>query len=170
MTLDVSIRPERKSDAGAIHAVVAAAFEREAEARLVDLLRRDADPYIAVVAEAEGRVVGHVVFSPVTVDGDGPAAMGLGPMAIEPHAQNRGIGTALVRAGLKACADHDVGLVFVLGHPEYYPRFDFHPAAGLGFHFRSGEFDPAFFVLELEPGAAAGRSGFVRYHPAFDQV
>jgi putative acetyltransferase len=167
--LDVIIRPERNSDATAVHAVVAAAFERDDEAKLVDALRRVADPYIAFVAEAEGRVIGHVAFTPITVDGDGPAAMGLAPVAVEPNTQNRGVGSALVRAGLKECAARDVGLVFVLGHSEYYPRFGFRPAFDLGFHYRSTELDPSFFVLELSPRAAAGRSGYVRYHPAFDE-
>jgi putative acetyltransferase len=168
--MDVAIRPERASDAPAVYAVVAAAFERDDEARLVDALRRLAEPYIAFVAEAEGRVIGHIAFTPITLDGDGPAAMGLAPVAVEPNTQRRGVGSALVRAGLNACAERDVGLVFVLGHAEYYPRFGFRPAFDFGFHYRSTEFDPSFFVLELSPGAAAGRSGFVHYHHAFEQV
>lgn len=165
--LEVTIRPEREGDAKAVHAVVAAAFEREDEAKLVDVLRRAADPYIAFVAEAEGRVIGHVAFTPITLDGDGPAAMGLAPVAVEPSSQKRGVGDALVRAGLRECTARGVGLVFVLGHAEYYPRFGFRPAADLGFYFRSREAEPSFFALELRPGAAAGRSGLVRYHSAF---
>ncbi len=168
--MELTIRPERASDASAVHTVVAAAFERDDEAKLVDALRGVAEPYIAFVAEAEGRVIGHIAFTPITLGGDGPAAMGLAPVAVEPNTQNRGVGSALVRAGLKACAERDVGLVFVLGHAEYYPRFGFRPAFDLGFHYRSSEFDPSFFVLELSPGAAAGRSGFVRYHSAFERV
>jgi len=168
--VDVVVRPERESDAAAVYRLVAAAFERDDEARLVDLLRAAADPYLALVAEDGERIVGHIAFSPITIDGDGPAAMGLAPVAVEPGAQNRGIGGTLVRAGLKACAERGVGLVFVLGHREYYPRFGFRPAADLRFLYRSHELDSAFFVLELTPGAAAGRCGSVRFHPAFDEV
>ena len=166
--LDIVIRPERSADIDVVHVVVAAAFEREDEANLVDVLRREADPYLAFVAEAEGLVIGHVVFTPISIDGGGPAAMGLAPVAVEPNAQNRGVGSALVRRGLDACREREVGLVFVLGHPEYYPRFGFSPASKLGFHYRTTDFDPAFFVLELSPGAIGGRKGWVRYHPAFD--
>jgi putative acetyltransferase len=168
--LDFVIRPERPADVDAVHAVVAAAFERADEANLVDVLRREADPYVAFVAAAEGLVVGHIALTPIGIDGAGPRAMGLAPVSVEPNVQSRGIGSALVRHGLKACAADGVGLVFVLGHPEYYPRFGFRPASEAGFHYRTTEFDPAFFVLELTPGAAAGRGGWVRYHRAFGEI
>jgi putative acetyltransferase len=168
--LDVIIRGERRADAPAVYAVVSAAFEREDEAKLVDALRRAADPYVALVAEAEGRIVGHIAFTPVAIDGSGPAAMGLAPLAVEPNTQRRGIGSALVRAGLRSCEERNVGLVFVLGHPNYYARLGFRKAAELHFHFRTQGIEPAFQVLELSTGAAAGRSGFVRYHPAFEAV
>jgi predicted N-acetyltransferase YhbS len=90
-------------------------------------------------------------------------------MAVLPALQRRGIGSELVRAGLRECAAQGAALVFVLGHPEYYPRFGFVPAAPLGMHYQSETFDPAFFVLELEPKNLAGLQGWVRYHPAFDQ-
>jgi predicted N-acetyltransferase YhbS len=70
---------------------------------------------------------------------------------------------------LQACRERNVGVVFVLGHSEYYPRFGFRPASELGFHYRTTEYDPAFFVLELSPEAIAGRSGWVRYHRAFGE-
>lgn len=168
--VDVVIRPERPADIATVYAIVAAAFEREDEAKLVDVLRREAKPYIAFVAEAEGLVVGHIAFTPITINGTGPAAMGLAPVSVEPNVQSRGIGSALVRHGLKICTDQGTGLVFVLGHPEYYPRFGFRPASELGFHYRTTEYDPAFFVLELSPGAAAGRGGWVRYHSAFGEA
>jgi putative acetyltransferase len=96
--------------------------------------------------------------------------MALGPLAVEPADQARGLGGMLVRAGLEACAARGAGLVFVLGHPGYYPRFGFEPAAACGFHYRSADFDRAFFVKELLPGAVRGRSGWVRYHEAFEKV
>lgn len=166
----VLIRPERPADSDAIHAVVATAFEREDEARLVDALRSRAQPFVSLVAELEGTVVGHVAFTPVTTDGTGMPALGLAPLSVVPRLQSRGIGGALTRAGLEICREQGVGLVFVLGHSEYYPRFGFRPAADLGFHFMSPGLEPSFFVLELAPAAAAGRSGRARYHPAFDEL
>jgi putative acetyltransferase len=165
---EIVIRPERIADVDAVHAVVAAAFEREAEAALVDALRRDARPFISLVASGRDGVVGHVAFSPIRLDGEGPLAMGLAPLSVLPAMQSCGIGSRLVRAGLQACRAIETGLVFVLGHAEYYPRFGFRPAAELGFYFMSPGAEPSFFVLELGAGAAAGRSGRVRYHQAFD--
>jgi putative acetyltransferase len=75
-----------------------------------------------------------------------------------------------VRAGLAACAARGEELVFVLGHPAYYPRFGFRLAAPIGLRYGDGRFDGAFFVTELRPDAVAGRTGRVRYHPAFEGV
>jgi putative acetyltransferase len=122
------------------------------------------------VAERAGRVVGHILFSPVRIEGEAGAwpALGLGPLAVAPDAQRGGIGSVLVHAGLAICASRPERLVFVLGHPDYYPRFGFRLTAPLGLRYGEGGFERAFFVLELEPGAAAGRTGRVHYHAAFD--
>jgi putative acetyltransferase len=97
-------------------------------------------------------------------------AFGLGPMAVAPELQRSGIGSELVAAGFLACEAHGVGLVFVLGHPSYYPRFGFEPAAGRGFRYRSAAFDRAFFLRELVPGAAQGGGGLVRFAAPFEAV
>ena len=138
----------------------------------MDELRAAGAGVVSLVAEEAGQVVGHVLFSPVRVeraDGQGREALGLAPMAVRPEHQRRGIGGRLVEAGLAACRRSGHGLVFVLGHPEYYPRFGFVPAFEHGCRFRSEEFDPAFFVAELSPGALAGVKGLVHYHDAFDR-
>jgi putative acetyltransferase len=114
-------------------------------------------------------VVGHVAFSPVAIEGGGPPALGLGPLAVEPAAQREGIGSALVRAGLERCAAL-AKIVVVLGHASYYPRFGFRPAAALGLRYRGEGLDASFFVLELAPAALAGVSGRVRYHEAFERT
>ena len=165
------VRWERTADHTAVFNINARAFGGPNEARLVEALRESARPQISLVAFREGRVVGHIFFSPVTVGGGGRAweAIGLAPMAVEPEWKNRGIGSALVRAGLAACRAIRRPVVFVLGHPEYYPRFGFRPAPPLGLRFRGPEFDPAFMVAELESGALASRTGEVRYLPDFDR-
>ena len=91
-------------------------------------------------------------------------------MAVLPRCQRRGVGTALVEAGLEACREAGEPVVVVLGHPDYYPRFGFRPAWDAGLYFLSPGPNPAFMVRELEAGALAGRRGQVRYHPAFDEL
>lgn len=165
------VRWERSADHAAVFNINARAFGGPNEARLVDALRESARPQISLVAVLEGRVTGHIFFSPVTVGSGARAweAIGLAPMAVEPEWQKRGIGSELVRAGLAVCRAIRRPAVFVLGHPDYYPRFGFRPAPPLGLRFRGPEFDPAFMVAELEPGVLAGRTGEVRYLPDFDR-
>jgi putative acetyltransferase len=166
-SLAPAIRPERPDDRARVHAVQSAAFGRRDEADLVDRLRADAAPTLSLVAESDARVVGHVFFSPVSIEGHpGLAVSGLAPLAVDPAAQGRGVGTALVRAGLRACARHHWRAGFVLGDPGYYARFGFGPAAPRGFHYQPGH-DAAFQLIELAAEALAGCSGRVHYHEAF---
>jgi putative acetyltransferase len=169
------IRPERPADAPGVRRVVEAAFGRPQEADLVDALRRGGRVALALVAVLDGEIVGHVLFSPVAVrspdaaDGDW-AALALGPLAVAPAHQRRGIGSRLVRRGLTACRRAGHGVVVVLGHPAYYPRFGFRPAAPLGVRSDFRVPDDVFMLLELVPGALGGRRGTVRYAPEFRQA
>ena len=166
------IRPEEPCDWRAIHALEAAAFAQPAEAELVDALRRaGATPLVSLVADDAGSIVGHALFSPVTLDRH-PAVglMGLGPMAVAPERQRSGIGTALVSEGLATCALGGIAAVVVLGHPAYYPRFGFVPASRFGIRSEYDAPDDAFMAIELIPGALAAVTGTVRYHPAFGAV
>lgn len=137
----------------------------------MEALRSAAIPLISLVAELDGRVVGHILFSPVNVRCGSTEypALGLGPMAVLPDLQERGMGSRLVVAGLEACVRQHESVVFVLGHPEFYPRFGFQPAGPRGLHFEEERFDPYFFVAELREGALEGVSGWVEYHPVFYQ-
>ena len=168
-----TIRPETSADRGAVRAVNEHAFGRAAEADLVDALRRVADPVVSLVAEVEGQVVGHIVFSPVTIESipGSPPVMGLAPMAVHPDWQRQGIGVELVREGLQACQQLGTPAVVVLGHPSYYPRFGFTPAADFGLQSEYDDAPPeAFMALELQPGALDDAVGTVAYHPAFGDV
>ena len=167
----MQIRPESAEDIAAIRAVNLAAFGTSVEADLVDSLRAQAAPIISAVAEDAGVIVGHILFSPVTLIGQTtPAMMGLAPMAVAPARQRRGIGSSLVRAGLEECRRIGARAVVVLGHPEYYPRFGFVPASRFALRCEYDVPDNAFMALELDAGALTGMSGVIRYHPAFGSV
>lgn len=129
------IRPERAEDAGTIGGVLAAAFAGPAEARLVRQLRADGDLILALIAEQNGVACGYLAFPRLVIETpDGNAnACSLAPLAVAPEWQRRGIGTALVRDGLRLLAGRNETLVFVLGDPRYYARFGFDAAAARPF-------------------------------------
>ena len=139
------IRPETAADLAAIREVNRLAFDGEDEARLVDALRDGGYVRLSLVAEEEGRVVGHILFSdlPIVTEGGTVQALALAPMAVIPSHQRRGIGSMLVGEGLRTCAEAGHRIVVVLGHPEFYPRFGFSakmagrlrsPLLGAGLH------------------------------------
>jgi putative acetyltransferase len=164
----VRIRAELQNDVDAVRELNRAAFNGPDEARIVDALRGAVTPLVSLVAEAQDAVVGHILFSPVSLASAAlPLVMGLAPMAVLPGHQRAGIGTALVHAGLDACRTIGAVAVVVLGHPTYYPRFGFVPASRFGLSCEYDVPDEVFMALELQDGALVGRAGVVRYHRAF---
>ncbi len=170
------VRPETAADHEAVAAVVTAAFGQPAEARLVELIRASEDhlPELSLVAEVDGEVVGHILFSPVSVEdrssGSSTAALALAPMAVAPEHQGRGVGSALVAAGLERAATRPEAAVIVLGHPGYYPRFGFERARAYGIEPPWPDVpDDAFLVLPL-PAYTERCRGVVVYPPPFDAV
>jgi putative acetyltransferase len=168
----VVVRSEMAEDRAAVRRVNELAFGQPNEADLVDALRAAAPSCISLVATHEGEVVGHILFSPVTIESPAGAflALGLAPMAVLPEFQRRGIGSRLMREGLARCARQAHTVVVVLGHPTYYPRFGFVPAATKGLSCEYPVPDEVFMVVELTPGALAGRTGLVKYRPEFAAV
>jgi putative acetyltransferase len=166
------VRAEKTEDRDAIHRVNELAFGRPNEAELVDALRANASPTISLVAVVDEQLAGHIFFSPVTVESDGGVftAMGLAPMAVLPEYQNQGIGSLLVREGLRECQRIGYDAVVVLGHPKYYPRFGFAPASLKGLRSEYDVPDEVFMVTELVPDALGGRCGLVKYHAEFANV
>lgn len=163
----MQVRTETTADLPDIRAVNLAAFPTPAEADLIDRLRGRVDPFISLVAD-DGGVAGHILFTPVHVGAR--TALALGPMAVLPARQRHGIGGKLIRAGLDACLTAGIDLVFVLGHPEYYPRFGFKPTRPFGIRCEFEVPAEVFMLAELRPGTAAGISGIVRYHDLFKTV
>lgn len=144
------IRYAGSHDHAAIAGVLEAAFGRPDEARLSGRLRTDGDVLFELVAEADGRIVAHILFSRLWADRDALYAA-LAPMAVTPEVQRAGVGSALVRAGLESARDFGAHGVLVLGHPAYYPRFGFSAEAAA--KVRSVYCGRAFMALALEPGA-----------------
>ncbi len=159
------IRPEQRADEPAIRAVHVAAFPTDAEAVLVERLRAAGRLRVSLVAVVEGEVVGHIAFSPVSLD-ERVAGLGLAPVAVLPAVAGRGVGGTLVREGLSACRAAGAGLVVVLGDPAYYARFGFQPAFTFGLRDTYGGGD-AFQAIEMSPGAAPAGGGLITYAEEF---
>lgn len=170
MTDAVTIRPEQPSDVDAIHRIIAAAFPADDEARLVARLRNAGALTLSLVAVSPaGEIVGHVAFSPVTIEGQPVRALGLAPVAVAPDRQRQGIGSDLVRAGISTCRDLGYSFVVVLGHPEYYQRFGFSTGSAFGLENEYGVDEP-FMALPLHLQGLDGIRGLVRYHATFAEL
>ena len=168
--IEVAIRPEHAADVIEVRQVNERAFGRAAEADLVDALRGSAGS-ISLVATMAGRVIGHIMFTPVTLDeATDVRAAGLAPMAVLPEHQRAGVGAQLIRAGLSACRDHGYAAAVVVGHPEYYPRFGFAAARAYGLQCEFRVPPEAFMVAVLDAPVLRRLTGVVRYRPEFGAV
>jgi len=162
----IDVRDERPDDLAAIREVNDRAFDQPLEGRIVDALRAHGAVQLSLVAVVDGQVAGHILFSPVT--GDGAAAgVGLGPMAVTPEQQRRGVGAALIDAGLARLRAAGCPFVVVLGHHDYYMRFGFVPASRYGMRCEWDVPDESFMVHVLDAAATAAAAGQIRYRPEF---
>ncbi len=165
------IRPEQESDRNAVWSVHRLAFETDAETNLVDALRDGGFAEVSLVAEIDGRPVGHILFSPISIVTESGefAAVSLAPMAVLPSHQRQGIGSQLVRAGLQACRNRDYRIAVVLGHPDFYSRFGFSSelARPLVSPFGDGA---AWMAQELVLGASSDVRGRAHYPFPFDAL
>lgn len=143
------IRMARREDKPAIQELNTRAFGQADEAQIIRQLEADGDVLIQLVAEMEGRIVGHILFYHIGVRGKLGAA-GLGPMSVDPWVQREGIGKQLVNAGLAMMRDGGVPIIFVLGHDWYYPKFGFTLDATADFQSRYK--GPHFFAVRLNYG------------------
>ena len=167
---DVVIREREPADDPAIRDLNDLAFGGAFEGGLVEELREAFIDAVELVAIDDGMIVGHILFSALTVmvDDDAVPTLSLAPMSVHPARQRSGIGSALVETGLELARRREWQAVVVLGHPEFYPRFGFSAelASGLDAPFE-GE---SFMALELVPGALDGDDGLIVYPAAFGLV
>ena len=166
MQPNIVIRDEVDTDVAVIAEVTVAAFKtleisNHTEQFIIDALRTAKALTVSLVAELEGKIVGHVAFSPVTISDNAPNWYGLGPVSVLPEYQRQGIGTALIREGLSRLNKLNASGCCLVGHPEYYRRFGFENIAGLVLE---GVPPEVFFALPL---IAPPPQGFVHFHEAF---
>jgi len=170
--MEVIIRRERPEDADEVCRVNEQAFGGKTEPELVKKLRDANAVVLSLVAEQDDRIVGHVLFSPMTVESESSSfeILTLSPLAVLPDYQRKGIGIRLVNSGLEECRKLGHEIITVLGHAEYYPRFGFVPAGtkDIGCEFEAPE--EAWMILELKQGALAGRTGTAKFHSVFRDV
>lgn len=169
----VTVRPETPADYPAVREVANLAFANDEEsiADLIEALRAEPDytPELSLVAELDGAIVGHVIFSDARIETESGAvpAKALGPLAVHPGWQQRGIGTQLGKEGLEACRRLGHRIAVVIGHSSYYPRFGFQRGRPLGIEMALGRLEQSRMVVELVPGALDGVRGTVYFSPVF---
>jgi putative acetyltransferase len=167
MTLPkIQLRDEVNEDAAVITSVTVAAFETleissHTEQFIVEALRTAGALTLSLVAEVDGRVVGHIAFSPVSISDGTPGWYGLGPVSVLPDYQRQGIGKALIREGLTRLKALGARGCCLVGHPEYYPKFGFQNVPGLVVE---GVPDEAFFALGFDGQIPQGE---VTFHEGF---
>lgn len=166
MNAEIVIRSETVADIDAITEVTIAAFKtlevsNQTEHFIIEALRAAHALTVSLVAEVDGRVVGHVAFSPVTISDGSPNWYGLGPVSVLPECQRRGIGRALIQEGISRLKDLGARGCCLVGHPEYYRRFGFQNIPGL---VHEGVPEEVFFALSLDGHIP---QGIVEFHAGF---
>lgn len=166
---DFTVREEQLADRPGIRAVLLSAFGGSMEADLVDRLRKHCAERVSLVAVTNDVLVGYLLFTPAEIQTSRGTIKGwaLGPMAVLPEYQRRGIGSQLLRRGVEALCERKALFIVVLGHPEYYPRFGFEAASRWHLRAEWDVPDDAFMILALEPDLLTRVSGIVRYRGEF---
>jgi len=168
----IEIREEQSVHITSICDVHIKAFDQNQEADIVDQLRQNCNDLLSLVAELENQVVGHILFSPATIEGQGRnvTGMALAPMAVLPEYQRQGIGSELVRFGISKLKNRRCPFIIVLGHAEYYPRFGFEPASLHEIRSEWEVLDEVFMILVLSEAEMKGISGVAKYRQEFDEA
>lgn len=166
--MEIEIREELPEDLAAVREVNKRAFGQDQEANLVDALRANGASLLSLVATLNGKVVGHILYSPATIAEVSGA--GLAPMAVLPEHQRHGIGSQLIEAGTQRLKALGLPFIIVLGHHTYYPRFGFQPAINFGITCEWDVPPEAFMLLILDQQRMHGISGLAKYRHEFSTV
>lgn len=162
--MDIIVRNETPEDYKAIEEILCAAFPSDAESKVVYALRTNGHATISLVAIGAGKILGHILFSPVHTHPPTPQnGLGLAPMAVHADFRSQGIGSQLIRAGLQACRDLLYDYCVVLGSPKYYGRFGFEKASTFDLQNEYGV-DDEFMVVRF---TTVPLGGLVKYSPEF---
>jgi putative acetyltransferase len=164
----IEIRDEQPRDIGAVRDVNREAFGQDLEGRIVDALRANGAAAVSLAAIDGGVIVGHIIFSPLSVGA--LLGVGLGPMAVVPNRQRQGIGSRLVEAGIERLRHIGCPFVVVIGHPSFYPRFGFEPAAAYGLTCEWDVPAEAFMVNILNPEVRDRLRGVAQYRAEFSII
>ena len=165
----IEIREERPNDVAAVRDLNRRAFGQDQEGNIVDALRANGAALLSLVATVNDRVVGHIMYSPLSIGGNVTGAA-LGPMAVLPERQRQGIGSKLIEAGNRKLKDAGHPFIVVVGHADYYPRFGFRPASEHGIKCEWDVPDNVFMLLVIDEAKMAGVAGFAKYRPEFSSV
>jgi len=170
---DITVRKEINEDIKAIDVVHMSAFEGEKEVGLIDTLRKSSSflPDLSLVAEFKHRIVGHILLSKVVIQHGAKSTdiLALAPMAVVPSQSHRGIGSELVTAAIDVAEKNNFDAIVVVGHPEFYERFGFKPAADFGLQCNLPVPDDIVTAMELKPGVL-GKDGHVIFPSHFSTI
>ncbi len=169
----IEIREETNEDRDEVRMVNDQAFGQPDEGGIIDKIRESCAQVISLVAVSNKKVVGHIFFSPVTIEFKDCiiTGMGLGPMAVLPDFQNQGIGKLLVKEGIRRIKETACPFIIVLGHEDYYPRFGFERASKYGLEPQwEGVPDSAFMVMILNESKMSAVEGVVKYRDEFNEA
>lgn len=170
--MQIIIREECADDVEAIREVNEKAFGQSEESQIIETLRLNAGVLLSLVATLKDKVIGHILYSPVSISTNGGEIIGagLGPMAVLPEYQHQGIGSKLIENGNKILQESGFPFIVVLGHPEYYPRFGFKPASTYAIKCEWDVPDDVFMILVNDQSTLEGVSGLAKYRQEFSNV
>ncbi|AIT10035.1 acetyltransferase [Candidatus Francisella endociliophora] len=169
--MNINVRYERLEDQELIYRLISQAFETADEEKLVRLLHTDHQSLISLVAEIDNKIVGQIILSKMNTESDnGLEIYGLAPMCVAPEYQSKGIGTKLVEAVIQEAKQNNIDAIFVLGHPNYYPRFGFKPTKDYQIKCQYDVPVDVFMVLDLSNKLNLLKNQTVFYAEEFSKV
>ena len=169
----IEIREERKKDYGAIKEVNDKAFKQPQEGNIINKIRKSDTEILSLVAVLDNKIVGHIFFSSVEIEGHDEIkrGMGLAPMAVLPKYQRQGIGSMLIKESIRKLKEKSVPFIIVLGHENYYPKFGFEIASKYGLKCQwEGVPDAAFMVMILDKNKMKNVNGIAKYREEFNEA